>query len=106
MAVETLEKPNHAARLEQTHVDERVAAFPADRRESLAASKLLKTLGFLGTVVGVGLLVAAQSYAAPGILAASVISKMWATGEVALKIGAPLMIFGALKELYNKKMKP
>jgi hypothetical protein len=100
------ETTSHQERLDKRYVDSRVDEFHSDRRESIATSKLLKTLGFIGTVAGAGLLVAGQAFSVGAILAASTLAKMMAAGEVLTKIGAPVMVFGAIKELFNRHTKP
>ncbi|MGI8419138.1 MAG: hypothetical protein ACR2LN_00680 [Candidatus Levyibacteriota bacterium] len=101
MAVET---PTGADKLHETFVNARIAEYVGDRRESIGTSKLLKTLGFLGTVAGAGLLLAGHAYAP--FLAAATIGQMIAAGKVSLYVGAPVMLFGAIKEAINRKTKP
>lgn len=104
MAAETL---SNQQQKENEHTRASIETFAKHRESSIATSKLLKTLGFLGSVAGAGLLLAAHAFATPvALLADSVLAKMWAAGKVALGVGGGLLGIGLIKEPINKRERP
>lgn len=100
MAVERNQKSNEL--LHNEFVGARVEEYKKRRKAGLWSSSVLKNAGFIATVGGAMAVLASPAFTA-GLAAGAVVKLL---GEVAIKVGVPVMVFGAIKEFYNERKRP
>lgn len=96
-------------RLEKVYTDERAKDFLANRDKSLKWSRVMKTVGFVGSFAALAAVVFGHAWVpaiAPSALKTKIAHTIVSLGKAGLKVFGALLGIGYVREFYNSKRQP